>query len=143
MKSLLPKALWAILGLICATTSLGAADIVIKGVVSDSAGKPIQGAAVRVSAGIKTVSRFTQPNGRYEITVPSGNYEVAASAFGFAAKRATVDATQATETNFTLSPVGRESPFGSGSKKRLIPDDAAGKMLKGSCTGCTILRPFS
>src|ERR1039458_6342995 len=103
MKPVLRNMVWLFLAVICVTASLSAADTVIKGIVTDDAGKPVRGAVVRVSAGIKTVSRYTQANGRYEIAVPAGRYEVAASTLGLSVKKTTVDTTQPGDTNFTLS----------------------------------------
>src|ERR1700719_3607410 len=79
---------------------LTASDAVIKGVVTDSAGKPVRGAMISASVGIKTVSRFSQKDGRYEITVASGTYEVAAEAYGFGVKHITVDTAKPGATNF-------------------------------------------
>lgn len=136
MKPVLRNMLWLFLAVICVTASLAAADTVIKGVVTDDAGKPVRGAVVRVSAGIKTVSRYTQANGRYEIAVPAGRYEVAASTLGFSVKRTTVDTTQPGDTNFTLSPRWDVTRLTGAEIEQLIPNDAPGKMLKGGCTSC-------
>src|SRR5579863_143136 len=92
--------LWAFAAVMCVCASLAASDAVIQGVVTDNAGKPIRGALVKAQAGYKIVTRFSQKDGRYEITVPAGNYSVTADAFGYSARRADKDTAQTGETNF-------------------------------------------
>lgn len=128
--------LWLFLAVTCAVTSSAASGAVIQGVVTDGAGKPIRGAVVRARAGIKTVSRFTQVDGRYEIAIPPGSYEVSASAFGFVVKRQNKDTAQAGDTNFSLSPKWDATRLTGAEVERLIPDDAAGKLLKITCVEC-------
>jgi hypothetical protein len=60
-----------------------AADAVIRGVVTDSASKPIAGALVKANVGPKSTSRYTAADGRYELSVPPGKYELVVEAFGF------------------------------------------------------------
>src|ERR1700730_1254845 len=79
----------------CLATALSAADAVIHGVVTNSAGKPVRGAIVKAVAGSLSVSGYSQNDGRYEITVPAGSIDVSADAYGFGPKRQTVDAAQA------------------------------------------------
>ena len=62
---------------------LAASTSVIKGVVTDSSGKPIRGAVISAKSGIKTISRFSQKDGKYEIAVAAGTYDVTAEAYGF------------------------------------------------------------
>ena len=81
------KVFWLALSLLIATGQLAAADAVIHGVVTDDVGKPVRGALVKAAAGVKIIARYSQNDGRYEIKVPSGTYDVAIEAFGFAAKR--------------------------------------------------------
>jgi hypothetical protein len=70
MRKLLGKAgltisgFLAVLGL---ATSVSASNMMIRAIVTDTAGKPIRGAIVKASAGILTVSRYSQNDGRYEI----------------------------------------------------------------------------
>src|SRR5579872_1981909 len=73
----------AILTIVLSGALAGAGDVVIKGVVTDSAGHPIRGVAVSAFSGIKTISRLTQTDGRYEIPVAAGTYDVAADAYGY------------------------------------------------------------
>src|SRR6266478_2661208 len=86
------------------SASLPAADAIIRGSVTDNDGKPVRGAMVKAQAGYKIVTRYSQKDGRYEITVPAGHYAVTADAFGYSARRADKDTAQAGETNFKLSP---------------------------------------
>ena len=83
-----------------ADSSLG-----IHGVVIDNAGKPVRGAMVKATEGGKTVTRFTHADGRYEIALPAGTYDLTVEAYGFNPKREKdKDPSQAGETNFTLTP---------------------------------------
>jgi len=113
-----------------------AADAVIQGVVTDNAGKPIRAALVRVTASGKSVSRFTQANGHYEITVPAGSYEVYSEAYGFAGKRQTRDVAQGGETNFTLTPSFSVARLTSAEIDSLIPNDRQAVMVKSTCINC-------
>src|ERR1700676_3101998 len=87
----------------CFATTLSAADAVIHGVVTDSAGKPVRGAIVKAVAGNLSVSGYSQNDGRYEISVPAGSSDVSADAYGFGPKRQTIDAPQVGEVNFSLT----------------------------------------
>jgi hypothetical protein len=91
---------WALLWI---SAPMFAADVVIKGTVTDSAGKPVRGAMVSAFAGIKTISRFSQKDGRYEITVAGGTYQVSAEAYGYGIKQATVNTRKPGPTNFKLT----------------------------------------
>jgi len=65
---------------------------------------PICAAIVKATSGEKTVSRFTQADGRYSLTVPNGTYQVAVTVFGYGPKTQTKNTAEATDTNFKLSP---------------------------------------
>lgn len=136
MRAVLPRMLWVLLTVILATSELAAADVVIHGVVTDNAGKPIRGAEVQATLGDKSISRFSQGDGRYEITLQEGSYQVMAEAFGFAAKRAKLDTSKASEANFSLSPRWDVEHLSGAEIEQLIPNDADGKLLKGGCTAC-------
>src|SRR6266478_6673537 len=84
----------------CLAATLFAADAVIHGVVKDSAGKPVRGAIVKATAGNLSISGYSQNDGRYEISVPAGTYDISVDAYGFGPKRQSKDASQAGETNF-------------------------------------------
>ena len=74
----------AFLAALCVTISPAASDATIKGVVTDGAGKPVRGATVKATLGIKSISRFTQADGRYRMSVAPGTYDVSVEAYGFA-----------------------------------------------------------
>src|ERR1700684_3708058 len=98
MKTFAHRIFWILLAGFCVTASLAAATSAIKGVVTDSSGKPVRGAVISAKSGIKTISRFSQTDGKYEIAVPAGTYDVSVEAYGFAVKRISVDAAKAGET---------------------------------------------
>jgi len=120
----------------CATVSFGAPGASIRGVVTDADGKPVRGAVIRARSGIKAISRFTQADGRYEIAVAPGTYEVSASAFGFVVKRQTKDTAQPGDTNFTLTPKWDATRLSGAEIDRFIPDDADGRLLRSTCVEC-------
>jgi virginiamycin B lyase len=136
MQALARRTLWSILAVICATATLSAADVEIHGVVTTKTGKPVRGALVKAIAGDKSVSRFTQQDGRYEITVPAGSYDVTVDAYGFAGKRQTTDAAQAGETNFTLTPRFDMTRLTSADLQELLPDNEQTKLIRKHCLAC-------
>jgi hypothetical protein len=77
---------------LCLATSLEAADSSIHGVIADSAGKPLRGAIVKATAGNLSISGYSQNDGRYEISVPAGTYDISVDAYGFGPKRLSKDA---------------------------------------------------
>jgi streptogramin lyase len=91
---------------------------------------------IRARSGIKAISRFTQADGRYEIAVAPGTYEVSAAAFGFVVKRQTKDTAQPGDTNFTLTPKWDATRLSGAEIDRFIPDDADGRLLRSTCVEC-------
>src|SRR5712672_3216794 len=97
-------ALWTfVVAALCFSTALAAPDAVIQGTVTDASGKPVRGAIVKATLGTKSIIRYSQNDGRYEIAVPAGNYDVTADAWGFAPKKQTKDTAQAGSTDFRLT----------------------------------------
>src|SRR5579863_7519649 len=72
---------------ICVGSIHAATESAIRGTVTDNNGKPIRGALVRVQSGYKIVTRYSQNDGRYEISVQPGDYSVTADAFGYNSRR--------------------------------------------------------
>jgi protocatechuate 3,4-dioxygenase beta subunit len=71
-------------GVRISTNSVMAADVTIHGVVTDNGGKPIRGAIVKATLGSNSVARFTDADGRYQISeLQNGSYDVSATAWGF------------------------------------------------------------
>ena len=128
--------LWAFVVVIGVSASLAASDAVIRGVVTDNAGKPIRGALVRAMTGYKMVTRYSQKDGRYEITVPAGKYSVTADAFGYSSKREDKDTEIAGETNFKLTPRIDVTRLTGAEVEGLLPDNRETKLIKASCLGC-------
>jgi streptogramin lyase len=133
----------AILALLCVSSSLAAADAVIRGTVTDSAGNPLRGAEVKAAAGYKLVTRFAQKDGRYEIPVPSGNYTVTAEAFGYAPVHVDKDATQGSDTNFKLAPSIDVTRLSGAEIEGLLPDNPETKLIRSECTGCHSMEHLS
>jgi len=117
--------------------SLAASDTAIKGVVTDSAGKPVRGATVKATSGKKSVSRFTQSDGSYSISVPSGTYDVSVDTYSFGVKRTSVDTTKGEETNFRLSAAPLDVSRLTGAElEGLLPDTPEKKLLSANCIAC-------
>jgi hypothetical protein len=132
MKRPTTNIMWAFLVVMCAAWSLAASDGVIKGVVTDSAGKPIRGATISAASGMKTISRFSQKDGKYEITVAGGTYDVSVDAFGFGPKRMSISTAKGGDTNFTLSAANLNVARLTGSEiESLLPDTTEAKLLRG------------
>ena len=118
-----------------------AADVVIRGTVADAGGTPIAGALVKATAadGIKSISRYTGADGRYELTVPSGPYNVVASAHAFRSEAQSKDAPAATTLNFSLTANWGVQHLTGADIDALIPDQASTELLKSGCINCHAL----
>ena len=137
MKTVARSMMWAFLTVLCATGSVFASTFVIQGVVTDSSGKPIRGAVVSAKSGIKTISRFSQKDGKYEIAVAAGIYDVTVEAYGFALKKVSVDSAKAGETNFNLTPANLSLGRLTGSElESLLPDTLETRLLRSRCIEC-------
>jgi len=134
-KIWVPSAL-AFCAMFCLVAILGAADAVVHGVVTDAAGKPVRGAIVKATAGNLSISAYSQNDGRYEISVPAGTYDISVDAFGFGPKRQTKDASQAGETNFALTPKLDVSRLSGAEIDSLLPDNAQTRMIRATCISC-------
>jgi len=129
--------LWAFLTVFCTTVPLAAATPGIRGVVTDSSGKPIRGAVVSAKSGIKTISRFSQTDGKYEIAVAAGTYDVTVEAYGFDVKRISVDTAKSGEANFTLATGNLSLGRLTGSElESLLPDTEGTRLLRSRCIEC-------
>ena len=126
---------------ICASARPVAVDSVIRGVVTDPDGKPIAGALVKATdtGGIKSVSRYTSADGRYELTVSPGQYGVVAEAFGFGPERRSMGAATDAAANFTLTPRWSVEQFTGADIDLLIPDHPPAALLKSTCINCHAL----
>ena len=120
----------------CLATALSAADAMIHGVITDTAGKPVRGAIVKATAGSLSVSAYSQNDGRYEITVPAGSVDVSADAYGFGPKRQTTDASKAAEVNFSLSPRLDITRLNAAELDGLLPDNQQTRMIRATCISC-------
>ena len=128
---------WALLAVLCVTASLGAADVVIKGTVTDSNGKPVRGAIVKATLGPKSINRYTQSDGTYELAVAPGTYDVSVDAFGFALKRASIDTAKGGDSNFTLTAGPLDVSRMTGAEmESLLTDSPQKTLLMGTCVEC-------
>jgi virginiamycin B lyase len=121
---------------LCLAATLSAADSAIHGVITDAAGKPVRGAIVKATAGNLSISGYSQNDGRYDLSVPAGTYDISVDAYGFAPKRLNKDASQAGETNFALSARLDISRLSAAEIDGLLPDTSETRMLRATCIGC-------
>src|ERR1700722_17955662 len=130
--------LWVfVLLAMCVPSAVAAAGLGIHGVVMDNAGKPVRGAMVKATEAGKTITRFSQADGRYEIALPPGTYDLTVEAYGFNPKREKdKDPSQAGETNFTLTPGFSVARLTSAELQSLLPDNSQTKFIRGACTIC-------
>lgn len=118
------------------SAGLPAAGVTLHGKVSDNTGKPLRGVLVKAATKEKSISRFTQADGRFELIVPSGSYLLSTDAYGYTTKRQTVDATQPQEINLTLAPKWDLNQLTGAELEQLIPDDTQGRLIKATCIDC-------
>src|SRR6266853_1351563 len=113
-----------------------AADTGFHGVIKDDEGKPVRGAIIKASAGFKSVIRYSQPDGRYDIALPPGNYSLSVEAFGFGTKRMTKDAGEAGETNFSLAHKIDLTHITGADLENLLPDTMQSRLIVAECIEC-------
>lgn len=130
------KFISAVFCLFLATAAFAAPDAAIHGVVTDETGKPIRGAAVKAVAGYKEITRFSQKDGLYEITLPAGKYTVSAEAFGFAPNTQSANSPRTADLNFRLSSKIDVTRFSSAELESLLPDNQETRLIKANCLGC-------
>src|SRR5258708_81115 len=71
--------------LILATLPAAAQNLArIHGTITDKAGKPIRGAMISASNDFELVMRFSQADGRYEVKLAPGTYDLNVKAYGYA-----------------------------------------------------------
>jgi len=128
----------ALIAMVCFTPAVAsAAEAVIKGVVTDNGGKPVRGAIVKAALDIKSISRFTQNDGSYEIAVAPGTYTVSVDAFGFGVKQMSVDTAKSGDTDFSLSPAALELSRLTGAElEGILPASSAKTLIASRCIQC-------
>jgi hypothetical protein len=126
---------------LCASARPMAADAVIRGLVTGAGGKPIAGALVKATAAdsIQSISRYTGADGRYELAVPAGRYNVVASAHAFRSGAQPRDAAAEGALDFSLTPDWGVQHFTGADVDALIPDQPAAALLKSMCINCHAL----
>ena len=117
--------------------SLAAGDDSISGVVNDSSGKPVRGATVKALLGTKTISKYTDNTGHYQINgLEPEYYTVTVDANGFALVTEEVDASQDVETNFKLTPYMDVSRLVSAELRFLLPETSDAIQVYDRCSNC-------
>jgi streptogramin lyase len=126
----------AFLMVICVQFAAAASDSAIRGKVTDERGRPVRGAIIKAAAGGKAISRYTQNDGRYEIIVPSGTYDISVSAYGYRSKHQSKDDSQSTETDFILSPGLDVMRLSGADLETLLPDNRVTRLIEQECIAC-------
>ena len=109
----------------------------IHGVVKDDAGTPIRGALVKATLGNKTVARYTDKNGQYDIVgLKAGEYDVSVNAYGFRLQTQNRDTSQSGDTTFTLSPQNDITRLTSAEMKYLFPNTKEAYLIHSTCSTC-------
>ncbi|HVZ61873.1 MAG TPA: carboxypeptidase regulatory-like domain-containing protein [Terriglobales bacterium] len=136
MKIVIRSAFCCFLATTFLVVSLMGADTTLRGTVTDNAGKPVRGAIVKATMGDKTISRFTQKDGRDQISVPPGSYAITVDAYGYAIKRQTKETSQAGNVDFSITPKWDVTRLTGADITPLVADDKPGKLLKAVCIEC-------
>jgi hypothetical protein len=79
-------------------------DATISGTVKSDDGRALRGAVVTVTSGNRSISRFTDQTGRYEISgLRPGSYNVSATSWGYERKLNAKDLSGKVEMSFALA----------------------------------------
>ena len=114
-----------------------AGDASIRGVVTDDAGRPIRGAVVKATAGGKTIARYTDKDGRYELRgLDAGRHEVSVNAYGYRLETQTKDTAEAEQAIFKLSPQNDITRLTSADLRYLFPTTDEAYVVYSSCSTC-------
>jgi protocatechuate 3,4-dioxygenase beta subunit len=78
---LLSTSAWVVL----AGVAAAGGNALVRGTVTDDAGRPVRGAIAKATSNGKTIARYTDQDGRYQIPgLEAGPYEVSVNGYGFA-----------------------------------------------------------
>jgi virginiamycin B lyase len=109
----------------------------VRGVVNDNTGKPVRGATVTAASGMKSVSRFTDSSGRYEIAgLRPGQYEVSVAAWGFGPRKSVQQISEDAEVRFQIETDWNVARLSTTDWLSFLPEAPDVLSLKGSCVGC-------
>jgi virginiamycin B lyase len=137
MRGTTRSSLWVAVVVLFSSTMINAADAGFSGTVTNAAGKPIRGALVKASAGAKTITKFTQADGKYEITLVPGTYDVAVEAYGYDPKvQAALDTTKNHNLNFQLAPGFSRMRLTNAEIQGLLPENTETKFIRRECIAC-------
>lgn len=127
------SALWAM-----TEVAVSAERLMLRGLVTDDAGTPIRGAIVRASAEGKTIARYTDQQGRYQIPgLKPGRYDISVNAYGFAlAEQKKKDISEAPELPFKLSRGNDVTALTSADLRYLFPTTSDAFDVYSTCSTC-------
>jgi virginiamycin B lyase len=109
----------------------------LHGQVLDHGGTPVRGAMVKAQLGTKTVARFTDDEGHYQISgLERDRYTVLIDADNFALNETTIQIDNDSELNFTLHPMNDVSRLTSAELRFLIPETTDAIQAYDRCSNC-------
>jgi virginiamycin B lyase len=112
-------------------------DASIGGIVTDDAGKPLRGAPITAKMGPMSVSRYTDANGKYEITgLKPGTYRVTATAWGYSTKIVDKELSGTADLGFALKANWNPAQISTAEYVSAFGGDKDMRKLEGTCTNC-------
>jgi DNA-binding beta-propeller fold protein YncE len=137
MQPIIRRATPAFLALVFVVVRLGAAPTAtVQGIITDKSGKPIRAAMITASKGDERVTRFSQADGKYEIKVQPGTYDLESRAYGYSVKRLTKDVSQPDGTSFSLNRSFTITQLTSAEVEQLLPDNQDTRLIASECLRC-------
>ncbi len=120
------------------TTAKSGPDASLSGTVRSDDGNALRGAVVTVSSGNRSISRFTDASGHYTIPgLAPGNYNVAATAWGYERKVDPKDLSGKVEVSFALAQQWQPTrQLSSAQWYASLPKNADTTRLEFRCMGC-------
>jgi len=114
-----------------------AATASISGVVKDSTGKPLRAARITATAGNRSVSRFTDHAGHYQIdNLKPASYDIAAGAWGFEQKHSKKELSGDVKMDFALAPQWDVNRLTSAEWISAFPEEEDFLKLQAACMRC-------
>jgi virginiamycin B lyase len=112
-------------------------NALVHGTVTDDVGRPVRGAIVKATSNGKAIARYTDQDGRYQITgLEAGPYEVSINAYGFALEKQTKDTADEAESIIKLSSQNDMARLTSADLRYLFPTTEETYVVYSTCSTC-------
>ncbi len=117
--------------------AVSAGNSTLRGIVTDGAGKPIRGAIVKATLGGKSIARYTDQDGRYQMPgLESGRYDISVNAYGFAVEKQKKDTSDPAELAIKLSRPSNMAALTSADLRYLFPTGSDAYDVYTTCSTC-------